>query len=139
MTFPIKIGGEYVNNPAAPSDNEGYWGGITFGKSGTKKTWDVSYRYQELQANAWYDQLVDDDNGAFYQTLPSGAAATAKVGFYGGTNIKGHLIKANYSFTDSLTLSFTCYINELIGNTSNGTAEPQSKSMHMMADMMWKF
>jgi hypothetical protein len=133
--FPIKVGGEYMNNPAAGSNNKGYWGGITFGKSGTKKSWDISYRYQELQANAWYDQLVDDDNAAFYRTAPSSGA----VGYFGGTNVKGHLIRANYSFTDSLTGSFICYMNELIGNSSNGTAEPQSKTIHMMADVMWKF
>jgi hypothetical protein len=133
--FPIKIGGEYMDNPAAGSNNTGYRGGITFGKSGTKKTWDISYRYQELQANAWYDQMEDDDNCAFYRTAPSGGA----VGYLGGTNIKGHLIIANYSFTDSMSFTFTCYLNELIGNSSNGTSEPQSKTIHMMADVNWKF
>jgi hypothetical protein len=133
--FPIKVGGEYMKNPAALSDNEGYWAGITFGKSGTKKSWEIFYRYQELQANAWYDQLVDEDNAAFYQTAPSGGA----VGYFGGTNVKGHLVRASYSFTDSLSLSFICYITELIGNSSSGTSEPESKTLHIMADAMWKF
>ena len=79
--------------------------------------------------------MEDDDNCAFYQTSPSDGA----VGYFGGTNIKGHLITANYSFTDSLSFTFTCYLNELIGNSSNGTSEPQSKTVHMMADVNWKF
>jgi len=37
--FPIKVAGEFMDNPAAPSQsNQGYWGGITFGKSGRKGT-----------------------------------------------------------------------------------------------------
>jgi hypothetical protein len=144
--FPIKVSGEYINNVAAiqgsniqGENNTGYWIGVTFGKSGTKRTWDISYRYEYLEANAAYDQLVDDDNGAYYQNAPNGGA----VGYYGGTNIKGHLIKANYSITDSLTFTFTCYLNELINaNLNTGappTGEPKNSAIHAMADLMWKF
>ena len=141
--FPIKVGGEYINNVDAISgnnNNQGVWAGVTFGKSGTKHTWDLSYRYEYLEADAIYDQLVDDDNGAYYQHAPNGGAS----GWYGGTNIKGHLIKANYSFTDALTLSFTCYLNELISPSLNTPAganhgEPSNSAVHLMADLMWKF
>ena len=34
--FPIKPAGEYMYNPGAPSNNEGYWVGVTLGKSGKK-------------------------------------------------------------------------------------------------------
>ena len=75
--FPIKLAGEYMDNPGAdpakgPANNQGYWGGITFGKSGKKGTWDISYRYQYLEADAWYDELVDDDNVAFYSNKSIG-------------------------------------------------------------------
>ena len=137
--FPIKVAGEYINNVDANSgnnNNQGVWAGITLGKSGTKKTWDLIYRYEYLEADATYDQLVDDDNGVYYQNAPHGGAA----GWYGGTNIKGHLIKADYSFTDSLTLSFTCYINDLIAPGLNAPAgEPKNGATHLMADLMWKF
>jgi hypothetical protein len=144
--FPIKVSGEYINNVAAiqgsniqGENNQGYWLGVTFGKSGTKRTWDITYRYEYLEANAAYDQLVDDDNGAYYQYAPNGGAA----GYYGGTNIKGHMIKANYSITDSLTFSFTCFLNELIDARLNTgtppTGEPKNSSIHAMADLTWKF
>lgn len=138
--FPIKVQGEYINNVGAMAhnvNNIGYWAGITFGKSGKRHTWDISYRYEYLEANAVYDQLTDDDNGAYYQNAPTGGA----VGYYGGTNIKGHLIKANYSITDALTLSFTCYLNQLITPNLNtaGLGEPNNSAMHLMADLMWKF
>ena len=59
----------------------------------------------------------------------------------GGTNIKGHLIKFNYSIDDSLTFSFTAYINELINPNQNigAAGEPKNGAIHVMADLMWKF
>ena len=131
--FPIKVTGEFMDNPAAPSQsNQGYWGGITFGKSGRKGTWDLSYRYQYLEANAWYDQVVDDDNFAYYQSAPVGGLS----GIFGGTNMKGHLVKLNYSLTDALTLTFTCYVNDLINPVPGNS---QRHALHAMADIMWKF
>jgi hypothetical protein len=137
--FPIKIAGEYINNLdtiSGNNNNQGYWAGVTFGKSGKKHTWDISYRYEYLEADAAYDQLVDDDNGAYYQNAPAGGT----VGWFGGTNIKGHLIKANYSITDSLTFTFTCFLNQLITPGLNSAGgEPNNSALHVMADLMWKF
>jgi hypothetical protein len=134
--FPITLKGEVMNNPSAPRNNNGYWVGATLGKSGTKKTWDLTYRYEYLEADAWYDQLADDDNVAYYQTAPAGGGS---AGFLGSTNVKGHFVKFNYSFTDALMFSATCYVNDLINRTVNGTAEPNSTDLHFMADVMWKF
>ena len=128
--FPIKLAGEFMHNPGAPSNNEGWNAGVTFGKSGKKGTWDISYRYQRLEADAWWDQVVDDDNVAVFPTSSTAGTAVA------GTNIKGHLIKFDYSIFDSLTFSFTCYVNDLINNP-----HPLAKTdaVHAMADLMWKF
>ena len=137
--FPIKLAGEFINNVSADqnnNNNQGYWLGVTFGKSGTKHTWDIAYRYEYLEADAVYDQLVDDDSGAYYQTAPTAGA----VGYFSGTNIKGHMIKANYSITDALTLTFSCYLNQLISPNLNAPlGEPNNSAMHLMADMTWKF
>jgi len=141
-TFPIRLAGEYINNPAVdpatgPANNYGYWAGIQFGKSGKKGTWDISYRYQYLEADAWYDELVDDDNVAFYA---NGATTQPKTGWVGGTNVKGHLIKFNYSFTDSLNFAVTAYLNQLINDNQNlALGEPKNNALHLMADLMWKF
>jgi len=132
--FPIKLAGEYMDNPGAGSNNKGWWGGVTFGKSGKKGAWDISYRYQRLEADAWWDQIVDDDNIAVTPTTP---AVTPETGVAaGGTNIKGHLVKFDYSIFDSLTFSFTCYINDLINNP---VPSAKTGSVHAMADLMWKF
>lgn len=138
--FPIKAGGEVIYNPGAHDNNSGYWIGATFGKSGTKHTWDLTYRYEYLGADAWYDQVVDDDMAAYYQNVPTGAAAGTSAGAYGGTNVKGHMVKMNYSITDSVTFSITAYITDLINNpVYNNVAEPDSTMIHLMADIMWKF
>ena len=42
--FPIKVAGEYINNVdtiSGDNNNQGYWAGVTFGKSGKKHTWDM--------------------------------------------------------------------------------------------------
>lgn len=122
--FPITVSGEYINNPGADHNNEGYWAGVTFGKSGKKGTWDIGYRYEYLEADAWWDQTVDDDFIAY------------NGGIVAGTNIKGHLVKATYSLTDSLSLGFTCYIDQLIHPP---TPTAKSDAMHFMADLLWKF
>jgi hypothetical protein len=148
--FPIKAGGEIIYNPGAGQNNTGYWIGATLGKSGTKHTWDLSYRYEWLEADAWYDQLVDDDMVAYYQNKPGSAPSGTGTGAVGGTNLKGHLVKLNYSITDSVTFSLTGYVSDLINQSlhvpgpgpggSVGTFnEPNSTMIHVMADIMWKF
>jgi hypothetical protein len=135
-----------MNNLGTSANNTGYWVGVTFGKSGKKKTWDLTYRYEYLESDAWYDQLVDDDNGAFYPGDVSALAGSGfgGYGFYGGTNIKGHLVKFNYSLSDALTFTCTCFVNDLI--SLNGLAanvnvpdRKNSDTIHFMADLMWKF
>jgi hypothetical protein len=131
--FPVKLAGEFMDNPAAASNNKGWWGGVTLGKSGKKGTWDVSYRYQKLEADAWWDQLVDDDNVALFPNSLAGGSAA------GGTNIKGHMVKFNYSIFDSLTFSLTAYINDLINYPAGVAPGAKTDAMHLMADLMWKF
>jgi hypothetical protein len=134
--FPITLKGEAMHNPGAPDNNNGYWAGIILGKLGKQGTWDLTYRYEYLEANAWYDQIADDDNVAYYSAAPGGGG---QAGYLGGTNVKGHFIKFNYSITDALTFSATCYLNDLINQTVNGTALSNGKDLHFMADLMWKF
>jgi len=101
--FPITVSGDFLHNPAYSKDNEGYTAGVTFGKSGKKKTWEVSYRYTALQSDAWFEEFTESDFGAFYEGTPVGG----KSGYGAGTNVRGHTIKAGYSFNDAVTLNLT--------------------------------
>ena len=87
--FPIKFAADYINNPAANEDNEAYSVGFTLGKAGKKKTFDLAYTYKYLGADAWYEEVVDSDFGAFYRTAPPGGSA----GYGSSTNLKGHIVK----------------------------------------------
>jgi hypothetical protein len=130
--FPIKLVGEYIDNPAVGTQNKGYRAGVQFGKAGKKGQWQIAYRYQRLDADAWYEELVDDDNGAFYGVAPTGGAA----GFRGGTNVKGHQVQAIYSLFDSMNFTVTYYRNQLINPSPAGS---ESSSGHLMVDLNWKF
>lgn len=135
-TFPVKLAGEFMHNPGAPTQNDAYRAGLTLGKAGKKNTWEINYRYQRLEADAWFDAMVDDDNGAYYATGNPQLAGTGKAnGWFGGTNVKGHLIQATYSLTDFLNFTFTYYMNDLI---IEAPVQPSSAN-HFMADLNWRF
>ncbi len=133
--FPVKFGVEYMNNIATSQNNSGYWAGITFGKAGLHKTWELTYRYEYLQANAWYDQMVDDDFGVYYQNAFPGSAA----GYFGGTNVKGHLVKFTYALTDSMSFACSAFINDMVNSSVNGAVQPSPATLRIFADLMWKF
>jgi hypothetical protein len=135
--FPIKVGAEYLKNTAASRANEGYAFGVTFGKSGKKGLWDVSYKWKELQSDVWYEELVDSDFGAVYQFANTGGSA----GYRAGTNVRGHVIRANYSLFDSFTIGATAFLADVI--TSTGPTEPEAKydgqTLRVQVDAIWKF
>jgi hypothetical protein len=134
--FPVKLSGEIMENLATSDNNVGWRGGVTLGKAGKRNTWEINYRYQRLEADAWFDALVDDDNTVYYAVGNPQLAGTGKAsGLFGGTNVKGHQIVAVYSFTDSMNLSFIYYLNEAI----IGAPGHDSTVQHFMVDLNWRF
>ncbi len=135
--FPIRIAGEYINNPAAPAQNEGWWIGAQLGKAGKKGLWELAWKYERLEGNSIYEELPDDDFGAFYQTeFPNAGFAPPGAGYRGGTNVKGHVVRLAYNLTDAMNLAFTYYLTDLIVPSP---ANSVSQSTHYMFDLMWKF
>jgi hypothetical protein len=130
--FPIKLAGDFVHNPNAGTDNNAWSAGLTFGKAGKKGSWEFSYRYKYLEADAWYEELVDSDFGAYYQAAPTGGSA----GYGAGTNVKGHVLKTAYSPYDALTLGVTAFFTDLI-NKSPATSESGTTRIQM--DAVLKF
>jgi hypothetical protein len=138
--FPIRVGGEYMVNPAADRMNEGYWLGFFLGKSGKKGTWELSYRYKRLEADAWYEEFVDSDTGAYRQLAASGSGQAA--GYRPGTGLQGHVVRAAYSPADAFTVSLTYYLYELIDTptviTTVGSIK-ESAAHRVQLDAIWKF
>ena len=130
--FPIKIAGDYIDNPSAHGhENYGYSAGVTFGKAGKKGLWEVSYRYKYLGANSWFEELVDSDFGAYYGTS---AGHYGVSGYKAGTNVKGHIFKLSYNFTDSLSLGATYFLTELI-DTKGQTAKSDTGRLQVDASL----
>ncbi len=136
--FPVKVAAEYVNNPGAPcgKDNYAWSAGVQLGKSGKKNTWEVSYTYKWLGANAAWEELVDSDFGAYYAGANAPANSGFNAGYGSGTNVKGHVFKLAYSPKDALTLSFKWFLSDLIVAYP---AHSESGMNRMQIDAMWKF
>lgn len=132
--FPIKLAGDFMHNPAAEADNEGYSFGVTFGKSGKRKTWELTYRWKELQSDAWYEELVDSDAGAFYSTAFTNSGLG--TGYRAGTNVRGHYIKGVYSPYDSFSLGVTYFGMEAI---KENPAFSGSNIARLQVDAILKF
>ena len=132
--FPITLSGDYSNNNSAPRDHQGYSFGVVFGKSGKKGLWDAMYRYKHLEANAWYEEFLNSDSGAYYATAPLNSNQGA--GYRPGTNIKGHEAKIQYSPYDSVTFGLTGYFLDTI-NTAPGTVS--GDIIRVQADVVVKF
>lgn len=136
-TFPMKLQVEYMINPAAADQNTAWSVGMQFGQAGKRHQWELAYRWKTIEADAWYEEIMDSDFGAYYaeQTPNTGFSGTG-AGFGAGTNVRGHIIKAAYSPTDSMTLLFACYLTKLISESPAGS---HSQSGRWQASALWKF
>ena len=137
--FPIRLGGEYMHNPRADEDNDGWWAGIFFGKAGKKGTWELSYRYKKLEADSWYEEFVDSDFGAYRQVGLANAGAGS--GYRSGTGNEGHIVKFAYSLSDSFTIGATWFYVFLIDEPRGLVApvEAESAQHRVQLDAVWKF
>jgi len=138
--FPIKVGGDAIYNPAAPSasaslaDNYGYSAGVLIGKAGKKGTWELAYTWKYLGGNAWWEELVDSDFGAFYQVPQANSGLGA--GYGSGTGVQGHIVKLAYSPYDCVILSAKWFRTELLNGSPAGSDSTMNR---VQVDAMWKF
>jgi len=141
--FPIRVAGEYMENPGASMRNNAYWAGVFFGKVGKKGTWEASYRFKRLEADAWYEEFVDSDFSAYYETIPGGSATASgsSPGHRAGTGIQGHIFRLGYAPSDSFQLGTTYLLSELINPLLVGTPlrRAESGAHRLQVDATWKF
>lgn len=131
--FPLTFSGDYIRNVAISKNNVGYSVGATLGKSGKKGLWDINYRYTVLNGDAWYEEFVESDFGAFYKAL---GPMTSATGYRSGTNIRGHWIKGTYNFYDALSFSVAYFLTDLINEPVKGY---DSGSGRLFVEAVWKF
>lgn len=139
--FPIRVFGEFLHNFGADEANNGYQVGISFGKAGKKRTWELTYRWKMLEGDAWYEELADSDSGGFYAgpfavaSLP-GVMRAPGTGYGSGTNIRGHWVRLGYSPYDSLALNLT-WIR--LDNVDEYVPGADSGIHRLQVDAIWKF
>jgi hypothetical protein len=105
-SHPLILSGEYANNLSAANRNEAWMVGLTLGQAKTKGQWQASYYYEWLEADAMYDQWMDDDFG------------------YGGTNKRGHVVALKYQATDFIQFALTYYNQDYIDQSLPGLTNP---------------
>lgn len=130
--FPLTLLGQFMWNPAANSDNIAWTAGPTIGRAARKRTWEISYRWKSLEGDVWYEELVSDDFGAFYQE----ASDRGPDGFRGGTNVRGHVVRVAYAVTDAFVLSVAYLGTELIEESPAGS---ESRMHRVFVDALLKF
>ncbi len=91
---PVTLFADYVTNTAADAFDEGFAVGVTYRDAAAPGTWDLSYVYQDLQANAIVATFSDSDWGG------------------GGTDAKGHVFRTNYVLPGGWKFRFTYFMNE---------------------------
>ncbi|MCX8155320.1 MAG: putative porin [Verrucomicrobiae bacterium] len=133
--FPIRVEADYLHNPAVHDENYGWSAGFTLGKAGKRGLWELSYRYKHLGADAFYEELVDSDFGGFYGVAPAGGA----VGYGSGTNVRGHIVRLQYSPFDSTTIAITYFLCDLINGYAAPGARASSEAGRLQVDVSWKF
>ncbi len=91
---PVTLFVDYVTNTAADAFDEGFEVGATYRNAVAPGSWDLSYSYQDLEANAVVATFSDSDWGG------------------GGTDAKGHVFRTNYVLPGGWKFRFTYSLNE---------------------------
>ena len=118
---PVKLFGTWLENQQAEADNNAWRAGLKLGSAKKAGEWELSYEYRVMEADSTYDQLSESDFGAI-----KGSA------FDGGTNVKGHIIKARYNIYDNWQAGLSLY------NTEQESGSGDS-SNRIQLDFVWKF
>lgn len=84
---------DYVNNRAADDHNAGWSTGFTIGKASSPGTWQISYIYENIEADAVFKTLADSD-------------------FAGGvTDSKGHVLKGSLAINKNWKVGINYFDN----------------------------
>lgn len=93
--LPLSLFGNYVKNTEVDINDTGHAFGVQLGRANEPGKWQASWAWQELQADAVVALFTDSDFGG------------------GGTNSRGHTIKAKYGLMDNWAVGGTLFLNEV--------------------------
>ena len=93
--LPLMVFVDVVQNSEAPTADNGFSVGGIVGSAGDPGTWQVTYVYQDLEADALMATYTDSDFGG------------------GGTDNKGHVVRGKYALADGWALAGSLFLNEV--------------------------
>jgi len=121
--YKFKLGGnsvslfaDYTVNTEADENDTGYLLGAKYGSAKKKGTWDITYFYKKLEADATIGLLTDSDFGG------------------GGTDAKGHVFSGTYAFHNNWNFKATYFINQV--DLASGDPKDYDR---LMLDLNFKF
>ncbi len=125
--YPIRLQGEYINNLGQTFSgldaylNEGYKVGAILGEAKKKGQWQIGYWYERLEANATFSGFSDSDFGG------------------GGTNNKGHIVKAAYMLTDWASLGLAYFNVQPITDIVNSGTTASTLQLNQRGNSTQRF
>ena len=134
--FPVTLQADLLHNPGAPAQNDAWTAGFTLGKASKAGQWEVGYRFLHIEADAWYEEMLDAEYGAYYRAVPPGwnnDPASLAGGPGGGTNIRSHSIRTGYSPKDYLLLSANLFINDFVRKIPANAADTAARRFQFEA------
>ena len=90
-----------MQNQDAGEFDSGYALGFKYGKASPKGSWEFSYVYQDVEADAVFGLLTDSDFGGV------------------GTDVSGHIFKAAYAIANNWNAHLTYLSNQIDANAGN--------------------
>jgi hypothetical protein len=114
--LPLSFFANYVRNTEVDDNDTGYAFGAKIGKTGEPGTWQASWAWQKLEADAVIATFTDSDFGG------------------GGTDAKGHTIKGAYVLANHWTLGGTLFLNEV--DLASGTPRDYTR---LQLDLIFSF
>ena len=113
---PISLFVDLVQNQDASDLDTAWAAGMKLGKAGAPKTWELSYIYQNIEADAVLGLITDSDFAG------------------GGTDSKGHMFKGAWAINKKWKIGFTFFDNQR--NLDVGVEEDYKR---IMLDTAYKF
>lgn len=95
LGLPATVFVDYVNNRAADDFDTGWAAGVTLGQVKSRGSWELSWVYQDLEADAVIALLTDADFGG------------------GGTGNSGHVLRGTYALGDRWNVATSYFINDI--------------------------
>jgi len=107
---------DLVQNQDASDLDTAWAAGLKFGKANAPKTWELSYTYQDIEADAVLGLVTDSDFAG------------------GGTDAKGHILKGAWAISKNWKIGFTYFDNQR--HIDVGVQEDYER---LMLDTAYKF